>query len=471
MTKFKHQSTRFLHRIIGFVLGNEAQNNMYKRLAKGAAGTYGQKMANMVLLLLTNLVLARLLGLEEYGIYSYAQSWIALLVIPAVCGMDQLLVRNVAVYHAQAAWGLMNGLLRRANQIALASSLVLAILAGGFSWVLSMYWGIQPGKVMTFFIALFLLPLTALVRLRQAAMNGLHHVVTGQLPEKIFQPLLFIVLICGTFFLVTDEFSGSTAMAVKVISFLLIFLVGARMLLNTVPPEIYETSPVFQTSLWLKSALPLLFASGLHVVNTQVGILMLGSITGTDEVGILVVANRLAGFIVFFLGALNIALAPTISKLYAQGEMTQLQQLVTKGARITLCLATPLALAMIVFGYWFLLPFGQAFTGGQLALAIFASGQLINVATGPVGTLLIMTGHERDAAISVGASVVLGIILNAILIPHWGLNGAAAAGSFSLILWNILLAVWVHKRLGIHSTALGNWWSQQAQKAPGLSSP
>jgi len=470
VSTFKQKGSELVCRVTRTVLGEEAQNTMYRRLAKGAAGTYGQKMANMFLLLLTNLLLARILGLAEFGVYAYAQSWVMLLLIPAVCGMDQLLVRNVAAFQAQAAWNLMSGLLRRANQIALASSLALVMAAGGVSWAMVSYWEIDSSKVVTFVIALCLLPFTVLTRLRQSAMIGLHHIVTGQLPEKIFQPLLFIILISGSLLFWADDLQASTAMGIKVISVLVIFVVGTRMLFKALPPDIFEASPHYQTSSWMRSALPLLLASGLHVVNAQVGILMLGAIAGTKEVGIFVVVNRLAGFILFFLGALNIAVGPTVSRLYAQGDMNQLQHLVTKGARVILFLAAPLAISMMVLGYWFLLAFGQPFTVGQTALAIFSVGQLINVATGPVGTLLIMTGHERDAAISVGGSVILGILLNAILIPIWGLNGAAVAGSFSLALWNILLAIWVYKRLRINPTALGSWWSSEAPKAPRLSS-
>lgn len=452
------------------LLGEEMHDNLYRRLAKGAAGTFGQKMANMVLMLLTSLLLARLIGVKEYGIYSYAQAWIALLVIPSVFGMDQLLVRNVAAYHAQAAWGLMSGLLRRTNQISLVSSLSLALLAIGSSWGLATFWGTGSDQLMTFWIALLLLPLTVLVKLRQAAMSGLHHVVTGQFPERIIQPILFIFLICGTYQFWTQDLSASVAMGLKVFSIFLAFFIGAWMLMKTLPASVKETSPIFQTSAWLKSALPLLLATGLHTVNGQVGVLMLGAIKGPREVGIYVVANRLAGLIAFFLAALNTALGPTIAKLYAEGQITQLQKVITKAARVTLFLAIPVSVALMVFGYWFLLPFGKAFTEGQFALAILAVGQLVNVAMGSVALLLIMTGHERDAAMGVGTSVVLSVIFNGILIPFGGLNGAAAANSIALIFWNILLAIWVQKRLGIHSTALGSSGWRRSQKEPELSS-
>jgi O-antigen/teichoic acid export membrane protein len=113
-------------------------------------------------------------------------------------------------------------------------------------------------------------------------------------------------------------------------------------------------------------------------------------------------------------------------------------------------------LVLILFGRWILAAvFGDEYAVGATALAILAAAQLANAAAGSVGQLLSMTGHERDAARGVALSALVNVALNALLIPRWGMNGAAAASAASLITWNVLLAILVHRRLGLHSTALG----------------
>ena len=52
-------------------------------------------------------------------------------------------------------------------------------------------------------------------------------------------------------------------------------------------------------------------------------------------------------------------------------------------------------------------------------------------------------------------AAVLNLVLNLLLIPAFGIVGAAVASAISLISWNLILAVLVYRRLGIHSTALG----------------
>ena len=99
--------------------------------------------------------------------------------------------------------------------------------------------------------------------------------------------------------------------------------------------------------------------------------------------------------------------------------------------------------------------FGPEFLPAAPALAVLAIGQLVNAGSGSVGSLLTMTGHERDAAVGFGLSAVMNVALNVLLIPLWGPLGAAVATASSLIAWNVILSFAVYRRLRIDATALG----------------
>lgn len=96
--------------------------------------------------------------------------------------------------------------------------------------------------------------------------------------------------------------------------------------------------------------------------------------------------------------------------------------------------------------------FGPGFPAGAPALAILALGQFVNVACGSVGTVLIMTGHERLVVRRISVAAAANAILSAALIPIWGAIGAAIGSATSTILWNVLLAWDVRQRLGIRAT-------------------
>jgi O-antigen/teichoic acid export membrane protein len=429
------------------------RRSLWTMLVKGTVGSVALKICSIGLSFVTGLLLARMLGAEGYGVYVYATSWVSMLGVLATVGMDNMLVRNVTAYKTRSEWGLMKGLLRRANQIALATSLALSLLAASLSWALG---GLLEAEALsTFWIALVLLPLVTLTALRQATMRGLYRVVLGQLPDSLLRPLLLVVLVGGAYLLFEENLSASGAMAMSVVAAGIAFLVGTLMLYRSLPRAAKEAPPVYRTRDWVWGALPLLFVGGMQVINTRIGVLMLGSLEGAEAAGVYAVAVWGADLIAIILVAGNMVLGPTFANLYAAGEVGRLQRLTTRSARVIVLCSLPITLVLVVFGHWFMLLFGQEFVEGRTGLAILSIGQLVNTAFGSVGVLLIMTGHGRDAAAGIGISVLLNLSLSAVLIPIYGLEGAAVAAATSLVVWNTLLAIRVHRRLRIYPAAFG----------------
>ncbi|TVM04151.1 MAG: flippase [Candidatus Brocadia sp. WS118] len=425
------------------------------RLARNASGSFGLKIASAGLSFIVGLLLARLLGSTGYGTYAYAMNWVGLLAVPGTLGLDRLLVREVAAYETNAEWRLLRGLLRWANQAVLIVSSGLALLAAFIGWILVSH---KDSLVqIPFLIALTSLPLVTLIRLRQSVLRGLNRVIAGQVPEMLIQPVIFIFFIGAAYMLLGKRLTAPWTLGMNLAATAVAFGVGTRVLLKTLPLPVQETFPSYKIREWIRSALPLMFIAGMKIINAKTDIIMLGAIKGPQEAGIYSVANRGAELISFILIAINTALAPTVVNLFAAGEIKKLQKIITKSTRIILIFSLPIGLILIVFGHWFLLLFGESFTQGRTTLSILSAGQLVNATMGSVGLLLVMTGHERSVAIGVGISAALNVILNALLIPQWGTAGAAIATASSMIAWNILLAIWVYKKLGVHSTVMGEF--------------
>ncbi len=437
------------------------------RLARSASGSFGLKIASAGLSFIIGLLLARLLGTAGYGTYAYAMNWVGLLAVPGALGLDRLLVREVAAYETNAEWCLMRGILRWSNQTVLIVSLGLALLAAFTGCILVS----RKDSLMlnSLLIALILLPMVTLIRLRQSVLRGLNRVIAGQMPEMLFQPIFFICFVGAAYLFLGRDLTPPLVLGINIAATGITFIIGTRVLLKTLPTTIKETFPSYKTQEWIQSALPLMLIAGMKIINARTDLLMLGAIRGPKEAGIYAVANRGAELISFILIAINTALAPTVVNLFAAGEMKKLQNIITRSTRIILVFSLPAGLAFIAFGHWFLLLFGEAFTQGRATLAILSVGQIVNASMGSVGLLLVMTGHEKSAAIGVGISAALNVILNALFIPKWGDAGAAIATASSMVTWNILLAIWVYKKLGIHSTVLGEFvpWRKR-RRSPSL---
>lgn len=446
------QARQRVQDIVELTLGKKGQGSLRAHLVRSTGGTFALKVASTGLGFLTSLLLARLLGAAGYGVYAYAMSIVALLVIPATLGLPQLLIRNLASYHTRSEWNLMRGLLRWSNWSVLAASVALALLMAIAIELMSKRF--QPQTVATFRIALLALPLMSLSQIRQTALQGLNHIVEGQLPEALIRPVLFIALVGGAYFLLGWKVSAPSAMGMQVVAAGVAFLIGTIILQRNLPASVKEATPSYEVRAWMRSALPLLFIGGVSVINQYANILILGALKGATDVGIYKVATQVTALISLMLIVVNTAIGPTISSLYTKGDMKQLQRVVTRSARLALLFSLPLVLAFVVFGKWFLLLFGPEFPRGTAALAILSLGQLVNVAAGSVGLLLIMTGHENDTLQGLIIAAMVNVVFSALLIPFCDVEGAAIAASASLVIWNVLLLLRVKTRLGIDPTAV-----------------
>ncbi len=422
-------------------------DSLRNRLIRGAVGSFGVKIAGTGLTFARSLMFAKLLGTDGLGIYAYAITWVSLLSIPAKLGLPQLIVREIAIYQTQSAWGLMRGLLRWSNFVVLIVSIGLALIAGGIAWNFQVDANSQVQ--LTFYIALISLPIASLTNLRLCAMRGLHQVVVGQLPEAVIVPLLLITFTGSGYLILKEDLSASWVMGIYVLVMSITFLIGAGLMNRALPKVVKDAAPEYQAKKWLRSGLPLMFLGSMKIINSRTDVLMLGALQGTEAVGIYVVVNRLSSLIIFVLTALNTVLAPNIASLYAEGKIEQLQRIITKAFQVIVLVSLPIVTCLIIFGNNILLFFGSDFIQGKNALNILIIAQLFSALAGSVSLLLTMSGHEKFTVITVGATAALNVFLNALLIPRWQVEGAATATAISMISRNILNFIWVKKKLGI----------------------
>jgi O-antigen/teichoic acid export membrane protein len=459
MSNFKSRFNDLIRRIplmLKLYPEPNGQPTVKLNLPSGTSGTFMARIIAIGLGLLSSLILARLMGASDFGIYKYALSWIALLGIMAIFGMDTYLVREVARNCASAEWGGMRGLIVRSNQLALFISFVVIALAVGVSWRFRNV--LDPDFLRAFWIALALLPFLTLVVLQRATLRALNHPALGQFLEMAFIPTLFLASI-GIFHVFN---SGSllpqTTLTLRVAAAITVFLLGLWLVGQRLPREAKIAHPTFKMRTLIRGALPFLLISSFRVINNQTDIIMIGMIEGTRPVGVYAIAAQGASLVMFIMTAVSVVLQPLAARFHAESKMDQLQHAVTRFTRTVFVLSIPVALGFIVFGDWFLMLFGEDFSQGKLPLAILSCAQLVNVFSGMVGVILTMTGNERDVIFGIGIGALLNIILNAILIPLLSITGAAIATGISLIAWNVLLVFRIHVKLGIDPTAFGSSW-------------
>lgn len=431
-------------------------SQLRQHLIRAAAGSLILSLSSKLLMLLTSVFLARWLGAEGYGYYVSSLAALTILSVVATLGFPTLTVRLLSSYYAHQKWGLMRGLLERSSQVVSFSSLVLAGSGAFIIWMLSKQ--LSESYMHTLWWAMALLPAVALGALRSASLRGLQHVILGQLPENLITPgliAIFLIAWLGISSTFSLELTPEIAMASRFLAVTLSFVVGAWFLVRKLPAQVRNAVPHYQMKEWSRSATPLLFIIGIGIIGPEANMLLLSTLGSVESAGVYQAASRGAELVAFSLVVANMAIQPTISKLYSTGEIKQLQKIIKIAARGTLALALPVALVLSAFAKPILASvFGPAFAAGALSLGILCAAQIVAAASGSVGQILYMTGHEKDAFIGIMAGFLTNISFSFILIPVWDIEGAALASALSIITCNLVLAFLVHKRTGLNPTAL-----------------
>lgn len=148
--------------------------------------------------------------------------------------------------------------------------------------------------------------------------------------------------------------------------------------------------------------------------------------------------------------AMDTILGPRIAAAARVGAKHEIAAMARKSILLVLLLASPLFVALAVAPGPLLRIFGPEFGAAATTLQILAVGQLIRMVSGPLGSILIMTGSQRWAMLYTAAGVVTCVVLVALLVPRYGAVGAAIATGASVLARNIAAAIIVHRVLGIN---------------------
>lgn len=161
------------------------------------------------------------------------------------------------------------------------------------------------------------------------------------------------------------------------------------------------------------------------------------------------IAQRLSVLISFILIVINSISAPVYAQLFRDNQIDKVGQIL----RLTTSLMTLIALFPLVL-FWFfpeflLSFFGNAYKDASTSLLILSFGQLVNVMSGSVGYVLMMSGHSHVYKMNTLYSAVASIILSIVLIPEYGAIGAAIASSTGLAAKNLLGVYSIYKLFGL----------------------
>jgi O-antigen/teichoic acid export membrane protein len=430
-------------------------------LVRSVAGGGAVQLVGMALSFLVGVQLARGLGPQVFGQYGIAMAAVGILSIPGQFGLPQLVTREVAAALASKDSGVIRGIISWAGRFSWAVSAAIAVLtaicAGGY--LLS---GHREVAAALLFGSLLIL-LQTQTRVIGGALQGLHRIVLGQVPDTIVRPLVNSLVLLLLFALVPRA-SAADAMGTAALAAAFAF-VAARLLLASNLPKGERRADVGDARKWIGSAVPLALTYGIRAIEGHVGVLFLGFLATETDAGYFRLALSIAVLVSLPIALVNNAVVPVFARLFAAGDMRKLQRLVTHAGRTQFVGVLLVSLPFFIGAKRLIsIFFGVRYAPAANVLLLVAVAQLISTAFGPNGNLLNMTGHERRVSSIMLISLVTNAVTTGALIPLLGLVGAGLSWVIATFTWNVLAWHAARQQLGINTFVLagvgsaGNWF-------------
>jgi O-antigen/teichoic acid export membrane protein len=430
---------------------NKLNRGLGALLVRAALGSAGVRIVGMFFGFLVGVQLARALGAEGYGVYGLAMSIVSIVAVPTEFGLPQLLTREVAAAQVNRNWGRLKGVISWASRTNLRVSITVAFLVS--FWVFWVH-GLTSMQGLSVLVGLLMVPVVGQSNLRGAALRGLQHVVKGQISEVLIRPAFFSIFLFAAPF-VWGALNPALAMGVGGGAALVSFFSATFLLRKKIPHEIKDVEPTLDSKGWISSALPMAMTQGVHVLQGNASLLILGFFSTAVTVGTFRVATSVFMLVGLPVSLFNMVSGAIVSRIYAKNDREALQFFLACLV-FGMTLGTVLiALPLVLFGDQILgHVFGQEFVSSTKPLNVLCLGMVFSAAMGGNVVCLNMCGYERRVTRAFLISFFFMTVTGVPLVIYFGSVGAAVANATSMILWNSILCWDAKVLLGMDTSLL-----------------
>lgn len=420
-----------------------------KDIIKGGGINFLFYALNVVVVYLISIFISKIYGPEVYGRFSIVKSLILVLIIFSTLGLNTLATKLAANENYFKEGVFRNDFFIKSYYVISITTILIAVLIFFSNEFLASI--IFKDNLLKDYFLFFPIALIAAVLL-----NYNSNLFKGQGRITLFSiissfssnfVLILAIYILYSFFGKTEIYIIASLIIsyvlVSFVSFFYIFPVKWDSKVNSV-----------KTKTLLSNSYPMMISASMIYLIFSVDILMLGILETSENVGIYRIVSQISSIISIFIIVLGAVVGPKISKLYANGEIKVLKKLIQNSSKIIFYISLPILVIILIFAEQILGFFGSRYEEGYLALIILAICQFIFVTTGFVDIILNMTGHQKAFGKITLLTAILNITLNSILISHYGINGAAIATGFSIVLNNVIGVIYIKKKLNMNSLYL-----------------
>ena len=408
-------------------------------ILKGSAIALVLRVTSALISFVVAASITRTLGSDQAGLYFYATSLVVLFVSVCGLGLNNTVLKFVAIFHNQQNSEKLNAVV---NKSVLWSTLFSFIFIGIISLLLITLPKVFGEQNEYYYYFLLAVPCLTVIALLSHAIQAKGNIAVSMVMAGLIQPISFLAL--NAIIKPEDIIALAICYMVSVIIALIVCV------FYWLTRSQFKLTINFESKVLLASCSSLLVFQIFQQFNTVLGQIFLGVWGTNSEIAFFSVCIKVATLTSFIMFAVNRVVAPKFAALYAEDDFEGLREAVMQSKRIMIVATLPLISILLLFPEFVLALFGEEYKINASILRVLALIQFFAVIVGSVSYLLIMTGQEKAHRNNVIIASVLSTVLGCIIVPYYPLWGAVIISGFCVILTCYLSSRIVTKKLGIN---------------------
>jgi len=407
---------------------------------KGSAIIFFFKIIGAGSVFLINIIISNIYGVKYLGIYNLLFAMLQISSIFSRAGLDIYIVKIIPSLGNDSP--MIGAFLNKVFiRVLILSAILSFVLFLSQEFINEILFKTVDATRYIQFTALLIIPYT-LFTIIPEILRGFQEIKVYSLLRNSSQSLL-ILLFLGLI-LISGYEDPIYALYLGVFSSTLLAIIILIPFLRKRSVKLKNNSVIYLKPI-LKDSYPMFLTSSILFLMGNVDSFMISYFDNEYQVGLYNACVKLSFVITFILAAINGFISPKISKFFHEKDFKKLKEIYYQSLKIIWVVVIPVVTLLYIFPSFFLGLFGEEFKQARVALIILNTSYLANALFGPVGHILNMTNNHRAFMFIVSSALIINIIGNVIMIPLYGINGAAISTLISMTMWNVLSFVVVKK--------------------------